>query len=66
MPTRKLNSVDLFSDSLKEYQQAIASGQFKPLAGDSTVLTQQFEPSKSRAEVLSTIKGVDLTEGDAS
>lgn len=51
---------------LKEYQQAIASGQFKPLAGDSTVLTQQFEPSKSRAEVLSTIKGVDLTEGDAS
>ncbi|WP_334118521.1 hypothetical protein [Limnobacter sp.] len=51
---------------LKEYQQAIRADQFNPLAGDSTVLAQRFESSKSRAEVLSAIKGIDLTEGDAS
>jgi hypothetical protein len=51
---------------LNEYQQAVNAGHFDPLAGDATVLTQRFESSKSRAEVLSAIKGSDLTAGDAS
>jgi hypothetical protein len=51
---------------LNEYQQAVKADQFNPLAGDSTVLAHEFESSKSRAEVLSAIKSVDLTEGDAS
>ena len=51
---------------LNEYQQAVKADQFNPLAGDSTVLAHEFVSSKSRAEVLSAIKSVDLTEGDAS
>lgn len=51
---------------LNEYQKAVQTGEFSPAAGDAS---QTFETSKStatRAEVLSKINGVDLTEGDAS
>lgn len=51
---------------LNEYQKAVQTGEFSPLAGDETQVTEVSKSSATRAEVLSKINGVDLTEGDAS
>jgi hypothetical protein len=51
---------------LNEYQKAVQTGEFSPVAGDASKLVQTTKSTATRAEVLSKIKGVDLTEGDAS
>jgi len=51
---------------LNEYQKAVQTGEFSPVAGDASQTAQAATSSATRAEVLSKIKGVDLTEGDAS
>lgn len=51
---------------LNEYQKAVQTGEFSPVAGDATNATQTVKSTATRAEVLSKINGVDLTEGDAS
>ena len=50
----------------RNYQQAVQAGTFNPVAGDETVIATESKSTVSRAEVLSKINGVDLTEGDAS
>jgi len=51
---------------LNEYQKAVQTGEFSPAAGDASEPVQTTASTTTRAEVLSKIKGVDLTEGDAS
>ncbi len=51
---------------LNEYQKAVQTGEFSPVAGDPSETAQTATSTATRAEVLSKINGVDLTEGDAS
>lgn len=51
---------------LNEYQKAVQTGEFSPVAGDASETFQTSKSTATRAEVLSKIKGVNLTEGDAS
>ncbi|PZO12786.1 MAG: hypothetical protein DCE87_14340 [Betaproteobacteria bacterium] len=51
---------------LNEYQKAVQTGEFSPAAGDASVTVQTAKSTATRAEVISKINGVDLTEGDAS
>ncbi|MDP3271351.1 hypothetical protein [Limnobacter sp.] len=51
---------------LNEYQKAVQTGEFSPAAGDASVTVQTAKSTVTRAEVISKINGVDLTEGDAS
>lgn len=51
---------------LNEYQKALKIGEFNPTAGDASKVGQIAKSTSSRAEVLSKINGVDLTEGYAS
>jgi hypothetical protein len=51
---------------LNEYQEAVQTGEFSPIAGDASDVVQTSKSTATRAEVLSKINGVDLTEGDAS
>ena len=51
---------------LNEYQKAVQTGEFSPAAGDASVTVQTAKSTGTRAEVISKINGVDLTEGDAS
>lgn len=49
---------------LREYQRAVAAGEFNKLAGDATVNLNSTKSTATRAEVLSKINGVNLTQGD--
>lgn len=51
---------------LNEYQKAVQTGEYSPVAGDATNATQNAKSTATRAEVLGKINGVDLSEGDAS
>jgi len=51
---------------LNEYQKAVQTGEFSPIAGDASETAEVQLSNTTRAEVLSKINGVDLTEGDAS
>lgn len=51
---------------LNEYQKAVQTGEFSPAAGDASKVFETSASTATRAEVLSKINGVDLTEGDAS
>lgn len=51
---------------LNEYQKALKTGEFNPIAGDASKVSQIAKSTVTRAQVLSKINGVDLTEGDAS
>lgn len=51
---------------LNAYQKAVQTGEFSPVAGDASNLTHTSNSTATRAEVLGKIKGVNLTEGDAS
>lgn len=51
---------------LNEYQKAVQTGELSPVAGDASQPLQIGKSTTTRAEVLSKINGVDLTEGDAS
>lgn len=51
---------------LNAYQEAVKSGEFSPIAGDQTKSAEVKLSNTSRADVLSMIKGANLTEGDAS
>ena len=51
---------------LNEYRKAVQTGEFSPIAGDASETAEVQLSNTTRAEVLSKINGVDLTEGDAS
>ncbi len=51
---------------LNEYQKAVQTGEFSPIAGDASETAEVQLSNTTRTEVLSKINGVDLTEGDAS
>ena len=51
---------------LNEYQKAVQTGEFSPIAGDASETAEVQLSNTTRAEVLSKINGVDLTKGDAS
>jgi hypothetical protein len=51
---------------LNEYQKAVQTGEFSPVAGDASETAQTATSSATRAEVSSKINGSNPIEGDAS
>ncbi|WP_370263558.1 hypothetical protein [Limnobacter sp.] len=51
---------------LNEYKKAVKNGDLDIAAGDASIIEQTFKSTVTRAEVLSKIDRVDLTQGDAT
>lgn len=64
--TTSLDSQTTRQSVLNEYKKAVKKGDFDVAAGDASTIEQTFKSTATRAEVLSKINRVDLTQGDAT